>query len=71
MEELLSIGTTLGLAGIAGIVWLVRLEGRINTEERLRASETEAIANRLNGFEQRIYDALERIESKIDKKQDR
>jgi hypothetical protein len=52
---------------IGGIVWLVRLEGRINTETALR----EAMRQRLDGFEARIYEVLERIEQKIDRKADK
>lgn len=52
---------------IGGIVWLVRLEGRINTEQELR----KALADRLGSFEVRIYAALERIENKLDDKVDR
>lgn len=49
------------------VVWLVRLEGRINLERELRG----ALEARLNGFEQRISAALDRIESKLDAKADK
>lgn len=58
---------TVLLAAVGGIVWLVRLEGRISTEKELRL----ALENRLNGFEQRISASLERIERKLDEKQDK
>lgn len=29
-----SVAVTLGLAGIGGVIWLVRLEGRQNTHEK-------------------------------------
>lgn len=68
----------LGSAVVAFIVWLVRLEGRVNTETRVReeqiagvvkSQEAQATANRL--FEARIYEILERIEDKLDRKLDR
>jgi len=76
---------TLGLAAIAGVVWLVRLEGKQTKEAALRlASELRlealviketalrgALEARIDGFEARIYRALERIESKLDAKEDR
>ena len=65
--ELFGPLVTLLLAGFGGVVWLVRLEGRINTENELRI----ALENRLNGFEARISAALERIESKLDAKADK
>jgi sensor domain CHASE-containing protein len=52
---------------ILGVVWLVRLEGRINTEKELRV----ALEARLNGFESRIAGQLDRIERKLDEKQDK
>lgn len=57
----------ISLAVIAGLVWLVRLEGRVNTESQLRA----ALEARLNGFEARIYEVLRRIEDKLDGKADK
>lgn len=56
-----------GLSLLAGIVWLVRLEGRLNTESQLRA----ALESRLTGFESRIYEVLRRIEDKLDSKADK
>lgn len=58
--------TALGML-VAGLLWLIRLEGRINTQEALRV----ALENRLASFEQRIYATLERIENKLDDKADR
>lgn len=55
------------LAILAGVVWLVRLEGRVNTESQLRS----ALEGRLNGFESRIYEVLRRIEDKLDSKADK
>lgn len=58
---------SLGLAGLAGVVWLVRLEGRHNV---LRAMY-DALKERVDGLEERILKALDRIESKLDHKADR
>lgn len=67
MELDLATIVTVGGAVVSVIVWLVRLEGRINTQDELR----KALADRVAGFEERIYDALERIEKKLDLKADR
>ena len=63
------IGGALTLTGmiVGGLVWLIRLEGKINTQDALRL----ALENRLARFEQRIYSTLERIENKLDDKVDR
>lgn len=55
------------LAVLGGVVWLVRLEGRVNTESKLR----DALQSRLDGFESRIYEVLRRIEDKLDSKADK
>lgn len=52
---------------IGAIVWLVRLEGRINTSEKLR----ESLEQRLGGFEGRIWDKLDAIEKLLHNKADR
>ena len=67
MFEIAGVVVTLALAGLAGVVWLVRLEGRHNV---LRALY-DGLKERMNGFEERIYLILERIEHKIDNKVDR
>jgi len=53
---------TRGLAGIAGVVWLVRLEGRINVLQ----SQANSAEKRVDGLETRIFERLDRIETKID-----
>ena len=58
----LSEFTTIALAAVGGIVWLVRSEGSLTKESALR----QALADRIDGFEARIYRALERIENKLD-----
>jgi hypothetical protein len=66
MESLLSMWPVM-LGGVFGVVWLVRLEGRINTGEALRKVHDDRLAN----FERRISDQLDRIESKLDGKADK
>ena len=58
---------SLALAGVTGVVWLVRLEGRHNV---LRAMY-DALKERVDGLEERILKALDRIEQKLDNKADR
>lgn len=67
MIEILGVVIAGAVPLIGGIVWLVRLEGRINTEKELRM----ALAERVGSFETRIYASLERIEAKLDDKVDR
>lgn len=45
---------TVGLACLGGIVWLVRLEGRVNTAEKLHADLKEDVQY----IRQRIDEAL-------------
>lgn len=63
----LSLLITLALAALAGIVWLVRLEGRHNVLASLQA----ATDKRIDGMESRIFAQLDRIESKLDGKADK
>lgn len=65
--DLITTFLGIGTAAVGAIVWLVRLEGRINTEAALRAS----LDSRLNGFESRIWDKLDNIEKLIHQKADR
>lgn len=58
---------TIALAGIGGVVWLVRLEGRINVQ----SAKQEATDKRVDGLEDRILAQLDRIESKLDGKADK
>ena len=62
---------TLSLAAIGGVVWMVRLEGRINTETSLRENQHQNFMERLGGFELRIYEMLkdiqETLRAKVDK----
>ena len=56
---------------IGFIIWLVRLEGRINTERELRENQHTNTVDRINSFEQRIYDTLKEIQSTLRDKVDR
>ena len=67
MIELAGVAVTLVLAGLAGVVWLVRLEGRHNVLKALYDS----LKERVDGLEDRILKALDRIEMKLDNKADR
>lgn len=58
------LGAALTLLGMAvgAVVWLVRLEGRINVQQsRLDNSE-----KRIDGLEERISAQLDRIENRLD-----
>ena len=61
-------GTLLGavvsivIAAVGAVVWLVRLEGRINV---LNAQQI-ATDKRVDGLEERIVAQLDRIESRLD-----
>lgn len=69
---------TLGLAGVSGIVWLIRLEGRINLETKLRETEMANVLTSIKAseerqvtFENRIYLELREIKEILREKQDR
>ena len=53
------------------VVWLVRLEGRINTERELRENQHVNTVDRINSFEQRIYDVLKDIQNSLRDKADK
>jgi hypothetical protein len=72
--SIISALVTLALAGIGGLGWLFKLHGdtrvlkeRLNGEVELR----KALEARVNGFEQRIYEQLETIIAKLDRKADK
>ena len=69
MDAVYIIGAIVGAFTplLTGLIWLIRLGGRIDTESALR----QALELRINGFEARIYEALERIENKLDRKADK
>ena len=73
----MDIGSIIGAAMavlvpvIGFIIWLVRLEGRINTERELRENQHTNTVDRINSFEQRIYDTLKEIQSTLREKMDR
>lgn len=67
MFEIAGAAVTLALAALAGVVWLVRLEGRHNV---LRALY-DGLKERVDGLEERILRSLDRIEQKLDHKADR
>ncbi len=62
MDSFIGAGVTLVLAALGGVIWLIRLEGRINMQDALRTE----LHDRLTGFEGRVYATLNRIEEKLD-----
>jgi hypothetical protein len=58
---------SLALGAIGGVVWLVRLEGRIN----VLAAQMASAEKRVDSLESQILDKLERIDNKLDRKADR
>ena len=69
--DFLGAGITVALAAVGGIVWLVRLEGRINTETSLRESQLKNFMDRLGSFESRIYEMLKDIQETLRDKADK
>jgi hypothetical protein len=57
----------IGSLVLAGIVWLVRLEGRHN----VLAVRQDSTEKRIEGLEDRIVKQLDRIEQKLDGKADK
>ena len=62
MGEYLSFGLGAGTAVVGVIVWLVRLEGRLNVQ----VAKQEATDKRVDGLEERIVAQLDRIENRLD-----
>lgn len=58
---------TLGGMLVAGIVWLVRLEGKHNVLKAMY----QGLKERVDGLEDRILAQLDRIEQKLDHKVDK
>ena len=71
LGSLIGAGMAIIVPIIGFIVWLVRLEGRINTERELRENQHTNTVDRINSFEQRIYDTLKEIQSTLRDKVDR
>lgn len=59
---LLTVALSVGSSAIAAIVWLVRIEGRVN----VLAAKGEATEKRVDGLEERIAAQLDRIEKRLD-----
>jgi hypothetical protein len=62
LGSILTAVVTLGLAGLGGVVWLVRLEGRINVQN----ARQDSTDKRVDGLEERISAQLDRIEKRLD-----
>jgi len=56
----LSAAAVVGMATqmIGGVVWLVRLEGRVNTNEKVASRDREEVFNRLTRIEDKLDRAL-------------
>ena len=70
-EAILGVAVTLAMAGVSGVVWLVRLEGRINNEQSLRESQLKNLVERSTSFEARIYEMLKDIQESLREKADK
>jgi len=78
MIELNAQQLTYFLSVIAGIVWLIRLEGRVNTEKELRLQadvhhkeSNQQMNGRILDEFRKVETALVRFETKLDSKQDK
>lgn len=67
MIEILGIAASVLVPMVGGVVWLVRLEGRINVQD----AKQNAIEKRVDGLEERIFSQLDRIESLLQGKADK
>jgi len=70
-STLINTAAALLVPAIGGVVWLVRLEGRINTERELRENQHVNTVDRINSFEQRIYEVLKDIQNSLRDKADK
>lgn len=62
MGDYLSFGLGALTAAVTVVVWLVRLEGRLN----VLASQQAGTDKRVDGLEERIVAQLDRIENRLD-----
>lgn len=67
MLEIIGIGASVVVPLLGGIVWLVRLEGRISVQD----AKQQAIEKRVDGLEERIFAQLDRIENMLQHKVDK
>ena len=67
MVELIGVGLTAFVPLLGGIVWLVRLEGRMNVQD----AKQQGAEKRIDGLEQRIFAQLDRIETLLQNKADK
>ena len=56
------VGFMLGSLGLGGAVWALRLEGRVDTQEKLNASREKQLDERHDDLKARLV----RIEDKLD-----
>jgi hypothetical protein len=78
MIELTTYQLTFFTSIVLGIVWLIRLEGRVNTERELRLQadvhhkeSNQQMNGRILDEFRKVETALVRFETKLDSKQDK
>lgn len=78
MTALIAFGTTTFFALLAGLIWLIRLEGRVNLRDALcEAQETRTtslesrILDELSGMRMEFRSDMNKIFDKLDAKQDK
>ena len=52
-----SIGLAIATTGIGGVIWGIRLEGRVNSQEAVNTAQGEEIIHRLDRIERKIDSA--------------
>lgn len=65
--EIIGLVLSAAVPLLGGIVWLVRLEGRINVLD----AKQQGTEKRIDGLEQRIFAQLDRIENLLQNKADK
>lgn len=71
---LASIVMTLAGGAVGALAWLFKLHGDVRVLKTELSGEIQlrqGLQDRIDGFEQRIYAVLERIETKLDAKADK
>lgn len=67
MLEIVGLIAGLAVPALGGVVWLVRLEGRMNVLD----AKQQGTEKRIDGLEQRIFAQLDRIENLLQNKADK
>jgi len=64
---MIGVGASVIVPLLGFIVWLVRLEGRLNVQD----AKQQGTEKRIDGLEQRIFAQLDRIENLLQNKADK